>query len=378
MLTHTENHANPEKLHLPDLTIKGFRGIKDLTIKRLGRVTLLAGKNGAGKTSVLDAVRVYAARGHYSALADTLYEREEIINVLEDGEPKDRGDIAALFYGRHISPDATISIGPSDERLRLTVGVGLRGDRQDIPIHEDTMYENTHTIKVEFQERVQNHPIFLVSPRDSSGQEKRNRENTLFGLPLEIKYNFLGPDLPSNATLSRFWNNVALTDYETVAVDALNLAYGGEVQRVAMIGDDYKRARSSYLRRAMVKMKGEDRPVPLKSLGEGAVRLFGVALALANSRDGFLLIDEAENGIYYSIMRDFWKMVLLTAHKNNVQVLATTHGWDCISGFALAAADCEEVDGALVRIERHDEHVRAVEYSSELLEVAAEQIIEVR
>ena len=378
MLTHSETHANPENLHLPDLTIKGFRGIKELTIKRLGRVTLLAGKNGAGKTSVLDAVRVYAARGHYSALADTLYEREEIINVLEGGEPKDRGDIAALFCGRRISSDDTFSIGPSDERLHLTVGVGIRGDRQDIPIHEDTMYENVHTIKVKFQERVQNHPIFLVSPRDSSGQEKRNRENALFDLPLEIKYNFLGPDLPSNATLSRFWNNVALTDYETVAVDALNLAYGGKVQRVAMIGDDYKRARSSYLRRAMAKMKGQERPVPLKSLGEGAVRLFGVALALANSKDGFLLIDEAENGIHHSIMRDFWKMVLTTAHENNVQVLATTHGWDCVAGFALAAADYDKVNGALVRIERHDEHVRAVEYSTELLEVAAEQIIEVR
>ena len=35
-------------LHLPDLTIKGFRGIDQLSIPRLGRVTLLAGKNGEG------------------------------------------------------------------------------------------------------------------------------------------------------------------------------------------------------------------------------------------------------------------------------------------------------------------------------------------
>ena len=57
-------------LHLPDLRIKGFRGIKDLHISRLGRVTLLAGKNGAGKTTVLEAVRVYAARGRQAALRD--------------------------------------------------------------------------------------------------------------------------------------------------------------------------------------------------------------------------------------------------------------------------------------------------------------------
>ena len=50
-------------LHLPSLVIKNFRGIDELTIPRLGRVTLLAGKNGVGKTTVLDAVRIWAARG---------------------------------------------------------------------------------------------------------------------------------------------------------------------------------------------------------------------------------------------------------------------------------------------------------------------------
>ena len=60
--------TDTSRLHLPDLTIKGFRGIDELSIPRLGRVTLLAGKNSVGKTTVLDAVRVYAARGRYSTL----------------------------------------------------------------------------------------------------------------------------------------------------------------------------------------------------------------------------------------------------------------------------------------------------------------------
>ena len=45
-----------DRLHLPSLSIEGFRGIKELSIERLGRVTLLAGKNSVGKTTVLDAV----------------------------------------------------------------------------------------------------------------------------------------------------------------------------------------------------------------------------------------------------------------------------------------------------------------------------------
>lgn len=60
----------PSDLFLPHLSIRGFRGITELVIPRLGRVTLLAGKNSVGKTTVLDAVRVYAAREVVGILMD--------------------------------------------------------------------------------------------------------------------------------------------------------------------------------------------------------------------------------------------------------------------------------------------------------------------
>ena len=66
-----------DRLHLRNLSIRGFLGIKDLCIGRLGRVTLLTGRNGVGKTTVLDAVRVYAARGAFPALYQLLRRREE-------------------------------------------------------------------------------------------------------------------------------------------------------------------------------------------------------------------------------------------------------------------------------------------------------------
>ena len=129
---------------------------------------------------------------------------------------------------------------------------------------------------------------------------------------------------------------------------------------------------------AVVLLRGQRRPIPLRSLGDGALRLFGVALALANSRGGFLLIDEAENGIHYSLQRDFWNMVLRTAHENNVQVLATTHSSDCIKGFAKAASDFRDAEGVLIRLSRQYGDLRAVEYPEEELTIAAEQGIEVR
>ena len=108
------------------------------------------------------------------------------------------------------------------------------------------------------------------------------------------------------------------------------------------------------------------------------MRLFGIALALANSRGGFLLIDEAENGIHHTVHLNLWKMILQTAHANDVQVLATTHSWDCVRGFAHAAAEINEADGVLIRLDRDNRGLRAIEYSEEDLKIAADQGIEVR
>ena len=128
----------------------------------------------------------------------------------------------------------------------------------------------------------------------------------------------------------------------------------------------------------IVRLQDHDRPISLESLGDGAVRLFGVAMALANSRGGFLLIDEAENGIHHTVQRDLWTMILRTAHANEIQVLATTHSWDCVRGFAEAVIDCEQEDGVLVRLDRDGTELRAVVYSEDALETAAHQGIEVR
>ncbi len=133
------------------------------------------------------------------------------------------------------------------------------------------------------------------------------------------------------------------------------------------------------LGRVIVKPSDRDR-VSLRSPGDGAVRMFATALTVGNAANGFVLIDEAENGIHHSLQRDYWAMVLSMARNLNVQVLATTHSWDCVAGFAYAASDDAESEPIAIRLEPDGDTggVRAVEYTERTLKVAAEQGIEVR
>ena len=115
-----------DRLHLPSLSIKGFRGIKELSIERLGRVTLLAGKNSVGKTTVLDAVRVYAARGYHRVLASVLESHEEVA-ALTDGTGHEQVGpyLEGIFHGRDASQGAFLSIGPSDGSDQFVIETGI-------------------------------------------------------------------------------------------------------------------------------------------------------------------------------------------------------------------------------------------------------------
>lgn len=70
---------------LKSLYIRNYRNLRDFKLEALDRVNLITGKNNTGKSSLLEAIVIYASKGD-------LYEIEKIIE--QHGESLQRNDRA--------------------------------------------------------------------------------------------------------------------------------------------------------------------------------------------------------------------------------------------------------------------------------------------
>lgn len=93
-------------------------------------------------------------------------------------------------------------------------------------------------------------------------------------------------------------------------------------------------------------------PVPLGSMGDGMLRVLQIILKVFSAQGGFLLIDEFENGLHYSVQEKIWALIFKLAEQLNIQVFATTHSWDCIESFTKVAIDYQGSEGVLFRMGR--------------------------
>lgn len=379
------------QLHLPSLYISGFRGIEELNLPKLAQVTLFAGDNGVGKSTILDAVRLYAGRGNLHAIAQLLDSREEFSQAWEDGKLVNNLSWPALFRNMTRDQDQRLEIGAAPEaeggrglvietvtldedseevkRRRREAGgstfgsffkVVVRFDGEEWRLHHDDLQKAKAMLNVAYE------------PGRAAIMERREP------LP-DTKCMSVGPDLPENDQLARYWDEVALSTFEDIMVNILRTVVGEDLERVGVVGSGYGPLQDIG-GRVMARLKGDRRErMPLKSLGDGAIRLFGLALALTNSIDGFLLVDEAENGIHYSHHEELWRMIIGAAVDYNIQVLATTHSFDCIAGFARAANSIPGDNGMLIRLDRdEDGKLSTAAYTEDLLKISQEMGIEVR
>lgn len=363
-------------LPLPSFGVRGFRAFKELQIEEFGRVNLFVGLNNAGKTSLLEAIHLYAGGANPQRIRELLVAREELASsddVRVDLKVLDAA-LGRLFHADGDTRLTKVTVGPlRDEDRTVAVQRGWATVREAgdsaSRFSPSELADLSGDQEPALELRRGPSSVRVIADRNLLGWLMARMSPAPLYTALLIPAGGL-----STGAVASYWDRIALTDEEDLVTAALRIISPG-VERISVIGDTDQ----PHERRVMVRVRGQATPVPLRTMGDGMNRLLGIALALATARDGLLLVDEIENGIHYSVQPDIWRMILKASASLNVQVFATTHSWDCIRAFAAATSDSGTGDEMLYRLDRRVEgHVRAVRYTAKEVAIAAEQQIEVR
>lgn len=371
-------------LVLDSLEIENFRAFRHLKINHLGRVNLVVGKNNVGKTCLLEALMLYAGKGEPVVILGLLEKRNElrsssgkrVYRSLERAEERFSA-LQLLFHGRN-------GLGKAVDPIRVGP-VGFVGDTITVKTvwsSRDDVERGWRLIEVDEPEtqavRLASIPGMTVEigqhmeyhfPLDQDYSPRFFRNQPFVGEIHCVSVEANGLDSASTALM---WDNVALSNLENDVLSALRII-APSVSGVNLLGHEGSRQRIPFIRAI-----GYDAPLPLRSMGEGMNRIFGLALALVNAKDGLLLIDEIDTGIHYSVQPDMWRLIFEVAHRLNVQVFATSHSWDCIQAFQQAADENTQEEGVLIRLQNKNGDVVPVLFDEEELNVVAREMIEVR
>jgi hypothetical protein len=380
------------KTYLTDLNVLGFRPFQRLELNNLARVNLVVGKNSLGKTSLLEAISIFSAEGSPARIRDLLVNRGEISLETRSDPDSDSGSAESfsyesLFYGRpdlmETCPSFSIE-GKYTERLfQETLTVTHCQIIDEVDQAEDGRVLRTRRVMTEgdadFSGRA--YPGLSIQYGDrerlvSFGRIENFRRLRSVESDAHPGFQFVPAEGLGSDYVSLLWDKIALREEEGIVYEALRLICK-DLERVAFVGSPRDRLRS-YGRFALVKIGRHAMPVPLRSLGEGVNHLFGIAVSLAAARNGFLLIDEVENGVHYSVMKDLWALILKQSQDLNVQVFATTHSLDCIRGFEAAASGLGAEDASLIRLEGVNGVISGVSFEPDELNLVVEKEIEVR
>ena len=90
---------------LESLYIKNYRNLKDISINSLGKVNLITGKNNTGKSTILEAIAIYATKVDLVLIYQLLGDRGENYRETEVNKNVTESNIRALsslFTNRNI------------------------------------------------------------------------------------------------------------------------------------------------------------------------------------------------------------------------------------------------------------------------------------
>lgn len=373
---------------LKSIYIKNYKNIKEIEIPNIKRVNLVWGMNNIGKSSLLEAISVYAS-GKIDNLFEILNIRGEDVSAFRRSEGISVEDEIRSFlplvynYQLDLLKTDGIIIGENQKnalvvrlvkRCRIPV---LRGDVDSSSEYtmKTIMYDVTESSNVgecvpAIEFRIPGEKFYNIIEFDGGGIRLPRYAITDSN---RIPYKYVSCKFSKLNDIDSLWSKISMTEYEHYVINALRIIEP-KIIRFNVLTESMSTYRPEPI--PYVLLEGGGTKKRLSAMGDGINRVLMIILALINCKDGVFLLDEFENGLHFSVQERLWEIIFDLAEKLNIQVFVTTHSNDCIDCFSKVAF---AKSGLAIRLEQSRGEIYCQQYSDmEDLRFAVREGIELR
>ncbi len=364
---------------IQSIKIRNFKNLDGLNIPKLLRINLISGKNNVGKSSLLEAIGVYADDSELLYVFEKRGELPKYSNIETTEYLASNIDaVSSLFTNRNTDTTQgnSIEICDSDDALsfRFVYYTEQESDKDGNVVRKAVVIDPENDLAVDDAhmalEILRSGRSRVLLPLDRRLDRIRFGRTKRTDITSVIR---ISPDFYDSSFARQLWDNVILTEKEGYVIQALRIIEPN-IESFAFIEESPRIGRYPF-----VKVAGVNGRLPLRSMGDGINHILSIILALVNCENGCLLIDEIDNGLHYAVQKQLWSVIFKLAVKLNVQIFATTHSSDCISSFASVLKDDNNIEeGRYIRLENKQKKINFVEYNVEELKIVAAQNIEIR
>jgi len=319
---------NKQNHFIKNIEIKNFKCFENFSAEGFGRVNLIGGKNNVGKTAFMEACWINSGSfdikqfiGHMKAIK---FMRENL-NILIDNATYDTKKFIELQNGLDISSN----INNCKFDIKESNGIKeylFEFNNQDIQVNA-----NDFSFDLDFKEN--------------------NGFIDNFGL--------------SNGNIITAYGYIQKKDDELYLNNILN-RFDSRIEAFKIIDE-----------KPQCKVNGKY--LEITEFGDGVRHLISIVTSLYRSENGYLFIDEIDNGIHYTMLDDLWYAILEVSKRLNVQVFTTTHSKECIESYYRVAKKLNDKDITYIGLNRlKNGKIKAGVHNYALIENSIEQEHEVR
>lgn len=315
-----------------DLVIKSFeisalRGINELSVNNLSNINIFVGANNSGKTSVLEALKLFAAPNDIGQIVQVALQR---IQVSKAWKTMNLASYVSTLFQKNNEDD-----GSQNFQISIKAEINSHWYAYDIygalskSVNSSGGAQNSFDISSKVA--IDNRKPSYNNTKIVSGAE---HIFTPYNVPL-FNSLYIHSNTHYYYSCSRLISEKIL-EKKSELLEILN-AFDSTVNDISVIGEDV------YLYSAS---KGS---LPLFSYGMGMQKAVLLTAALMECKNGIILIDEIDNAINISAFEKVFKWFIDSCLKYNVQSFITTHSIEAVDAMLrVVKNDYSELDAMRV------------------------------